>query len=65
MISLLGRHPAIAEVCVFAIPDPVAGEIVGVAVKLSDGAEELPDSFARVVPIAFAPRGCTRTLVRH
>jgi acyl-CoA synthetase (AMP-forming)/AMP-acid ligase II len=42
--ALLGRHPAIAEACVFAIPDPVAGEIVGAAVKLADGANETPDT---------------------
>jgi acyl-CoA synthetase (AMP-forming)/AMP-acid ligase II len=40
--ALLGRHPAVAEVCAFAIPEPVAGEIVGVAVKLTDGADETP-----------------------
>jgi oxalate---CoA ligase len=42
--ALLGCHPAIAEACVFAIPDPVAGEIVGAAVKLNDGAAETPET---------------------
>lgn len=42
--ALLGRHPAVAEVCAFAIPDPVAGEIVGAAVKLADGANETPET---------------------
>lgn len=32
---LLERHPSIIEACSFAIPDPIAGEIVGVAVQLA------------------------------
>lgn len=36
--ALLGRHPEIAEACVFAIPDPVAGEVVAAAVALTPGA---------------------------
>ena len=36
---LLEQHEAVAEACAFAIPDPVAGEIVGVAVRLEDGAD--------------------------
>ncbi len=34
---MIERHPAVAEVCTFGVPDPVAGEIVGVAVRLEDG----------------------------
>jgi len=34
---LLQRHPAVAEACAFAVPDPMAGEIVGVAVVLEAG----------------------------
>ena len=36
---LLERHEAVAEACAFAIPDPVAGEIVGVAVRLEEAAD--------------------------
>ena len=36
---LIERHPAVAEVCTFGVPDAVAGEIVGVAVRLEDGNE--------------------------
>jgi acyl-CoA synthetase (AMP-forming)/AMP-acid ligase II len=42
--ALLGHHPAIAEACSFAIPDPIAGEIVGAAVTLNSGADETPDT---------------------
>ena len=35
---LLERHEAVHEACAFAIPDEVAGESVGVAVQLADGA---------------------------
>ena len=34
---MIERHPAVAEVCTFGVPDPVAGEIVGVAIRLEDG----------------------------
>ncbi len=34
---LLERHPAIAEACVFAIPDTISGEIVAAAVRLAPG----------------------------
>lgn len=36
---LLERHDAVAEACAFAIPDAVSGEIVGVAVRLREGAD--------------------------
>lgn len=31
-------HPAVAEACVFGVPDPVSGEVVGVAVRLKEQA---------------------------
>ncbi|MFQ5955287.1 MAG: class I adenylate-forming enzyme family protein [Kiloniellales bacterium] len=34
---LLERHPAVREACAFAIPDPVEGETIGMAVSLMDG----------------------------
>lgn len=34
---LLERHPAIAEACAFAIPDPVAGEAVAAAIVMERG----------------------------
>ena len=36
---LLERHPAVMEACAFAVPDDIAGEAVGVAVSLKEGAE--------------------------
>jgi len=36
--QLLGGHPQLAEACVFAIPDPVMGERIGVAAVARDGA---------------------------
>jgi oxalate---CoA ligase len=35
---LLESHPAIAEACTFAIPDPISGEIVGAAIRFASGA---------------------------
>ncbi len=35
----LGGHPLLAEACVFALPDPVMGERIGVAVVSRDGAD--------------------------
>ena len=36
--GLLERHPEIAEACAFAIPDPISGESIGVAIKFTPGA---------------------------
>lgn len=35
---LLERHPDVVEACAFGVPDPIAGEAVGAAVVLRDGA---------------------------
>ena len=35
----LGGHPLLAEACVFALPDPVMGERIGVAVVSRNGAD--------------------------
>ena len=34
---LLETHPAVAEACVFGIPDPMGGEAVAAAVRLAEG----------------------------
>jgi oxalate---CoA ligase len=39
---LLERHPAVAEACVFGIPDPISGEAVVAAVRLAEGASASP-----------------------
>lgn len=33
---LLERHPAVLEACAFGVPDPLLGEAVGIALRLSD-----------------------------
>jgi hypothetical protein len=33
--SLLETYPGIAEVCVFAVPDPISGESVGAAIRFT------------------------------
>jgi len=37
---LLERHPAVAEACVFGLPDAISGEIVAAAIRLA------PDTIA-------------------
>jgi fatty-acyl-CoA synthase len=43
---LIESHPAVEEACAFPIPDPVAGEIIAVAVRLKSGTSETSDSLA-------------------
>lgn len=53
--QLLGGHPLLAEACVFALPDPVLGERIGLAVVPRDGAEVTLDdvtSFLRQADLA-------------
>jgi oxalate---CoA ligase len=40
--SLLEGHPAVAEACVFGIPDPMGGEAVAAAVRLAEGKSATP-----------------------
>lgn len=54
---LLERHDRIAEACAFAVPDPVAGEVVGVAVRLSPGAA-LPTEVLRTWCLERIRREC-------
>ena len=39
---MLEAHPAVAEACVFGIPDPMGGEAVAAAVRLVDGESATP-----------------------
>jgi acyl-CoA synthetase (AMP-forming)/AMP-acid ligase II len=41
---LIESHPAVDEACTFAVPDPIAGEIVAVAVRLKSGMTETSES---------------------
>jgi acyl-CoA synthetase (AMP-forming)/AMP-acid ligase II/thioesterase domain-containing protein len=36
---VIEAHPGVAEACVFGIPDPVSGEVVGAAVRLKERAK--------------------------
>src|SRR5271166_3060373 len=42
--ALLERHPAVAEACVFGIPDPMSGEAIAAAIRPSEGATVNPRS---------------------
>jgi fatty-acyl-CoA synthase len=42
---VLGRHPDVTEVAVYAVPDPAVGDQVMAAVVLASGAELDPDAF--------------------
>jgi acyl-CoA synthetase (AMP-forming)/AMP-acid ligase II len=41
--ALLSRHPNVAEACAFAIPDPIAGEVVAAAIKPMLGVRVTPE----------------------
>jgi acyl-CoA synthetase (AMP-forming)/AMP-acid ligase II/thioesterase domain-containing protein len=41
---MLQSHPAVAEACVFGIPDPICGEVIGAAVRLEKHAAADTDS---------------------
>jgi long-chain acyl-CoA synthetase len=43
----LYRHPAVKEVAVYGVPDPLKGEQVRVAVVLKDGAHAAPESIGQ------------------
>jgi oxalate---CoA ligase len=43
---LIESHPAVEEACAFPIPDPVAGEIIAVAVRFKSGMSETSESLA-------------------
>lgn len=45
--ALLERHVAVLEACAFAVPDPVAGELVGVAVRAAAPHAGLIDELRR------------------
>jgi fatty-acyl-CoA synthase len=44
---ILARHPDVAGVAVYAVPDPVTGDQVMAALELRRGRTFLPDAFAR------------------
>ena len=46
---LLERHPEVAEACAFGIPDAVSGEIVGIAVRPTEGSD-VGDRSRYIVP---------------
>ena len=41
--ALLARHPDVEEACVFALPDPVAGETVAAAIVYAESSSAAPD----------------------
>ena len=42
--ALLERHPAVAQACVFGVPDPMSGETLAAAVRIADGTSADPKS---------------------
>ena len=40
--ALLESHPAVAEACVFGVPDPMGGEAVAAAIRLANGQKASP-----------------------
>ena len=61
--TLLESHPAVAEACAFAVPDPVSGEAVAVAVRLAAGMTENAESLRAWCRRARAPRGSAGAVV--
>jgi fatty-acyl-CoA synthase len=45
--AILGRHPDVAAVVVFAVPDPRTGDQVMAALELTSGARFSPEDFAK------------------
>lgn len=77
--QLLGGHPLLAEACVFALPDPVLGERIGVAVVPREGAAVTLDDVTgflreqdlavfklpeRLFPFTALPRNVTNKVMR-
>jgi acyl-CoA synthetase (AMP-forming)/AMP-acid ligase II/thioesterase domain-containing protein/acyl carrier protein len=45
--ALIEKHPAVAEVCTFGIPDAISGEAVAAAIRFSPGASNSTDDLRR------------------